>query len=72
MNTINDNDLYEPLNNNITEVVNRETKDVLAAFSTSVARNRIVEETVKVRRAQQIKGIRKSDGYMKFINKFKR
>jgi len=50
----------------------KETKDVIAAFSLAEQKGNITKDIRKVRKAQEINVIRKSNGYMKFINKFKK
>jgi len=71
LNVFNDNDLYKtiiPLN------IEKEKgySDVLATFSHNEKKEGIIDDMRQVVKSQQINQIRKSEGYMKFINKFKK
>ena len=72
MNSISDSDLFEPLKQENKENLNKEALDVIMAYSNQQHMNDIIEDTKLVNKAAQIKVVRKSEGYRRFINKFKK
>lgn len=73
LSSLTDVDMFEPIKEvKQTHGLDQEALNVIAAYSNQDHYTKIAEEIKKVNKADQLKNIRKSDGYKKFINKFKK
>jgi len=73
MQTLNDKDLFEPIiKQSYRGHIDKETLEVISAYSQLANKNNAISDAKKIIKSDNLKQVRKSEGYRKFINKFKK